>query len=65
MGLEPALSFLPRLVLAGDEAVAAAHGRAIAGAAPGPALLVDADGPIAVAEPREDGTLKPFVGFRG
>ena len=28
-------------------------------------LLVDADGPIAIAEPREDGLLKPVVGFRG
>ena len=28
------------------------------------ALLVDGDGPIAVAEPREDGMVKPVVGFR-
>ena len=27
--------------------------------------LVDADGLIALAEPRGDGTLKPVVGFRG
>ena len=27
--------------------------------------LTDADGLIAIAEPREDGTLKPVVGFRG
>ena len=27
--------------------------------------LVDDDGLIALAEPREDGTLKPVVGFRG
>jgi tRNA pseudouridine55 synthase len=27
--------------------------------------LVDGDGLIALAEPREDGTLKPVVGFRG
>ena len=27
--------------------------------------LTDADGLIAVAEPRADGTLKPVVGFRG
>jgi hypothetical protein len=27
--------------------------------------LLDADGLIALAEPREDGTLKPVVGFRG
>ena len=28
-------------------------------------LLADADGPVAIAEPREDGRLKPVVGFRG
>jgi hypothetical protein len=27
-------------------------------------LLVDGDGPIAIAEPREDAVLKPIVGFR-
>jgi hypothetical protein len=27
-------------------------------------LLLDADGPIALAEEREDGLLKPVVGFR-
>jgi hypothetical protein len=27
-------------------------------------LLAGADGPIAVAEPREGGLLKPTVGFR-
>jgi len=43
----------------------AAHGVAVdAGPADGPVLLRDGDGPIAVAEPREDGTLKPVVGFR-
>jgi hypothetical protein len=41
------------------------HGRAIPdpGHAQGPVLLVDAGGPVAVAEPR-DGALKPTVGFR-
>ncbi|MCW2967740.1 MAG: tRNA pseudouridine synthase [Solirubrobacteraceae bacterium] len=63
--IEAALSFLPRRDLAGDDARAAAHGRAVPGEAPGPALLVDADGAIAIAEPHEDGTLKPIVGFRG
>ena len=33
------------------------------GTAPGAVLLVDDDGPIAIAEPR-DGALKPIVGFR-
>jgi hypothetical protein len=55
--------------LEGDDARRAGHGVAIAAAAPAPAgagevLLVDADGPIAIAEPR-DGALKPVVGFRG
>jgi hypothetical protein len=27
--------------------------------------VADADGPVAIAEPREDGLLKPVVGFRG
>jgi tRNA pseudouridine55 synthase len=48
-----------------DEARAATHGRAVPGAGDGPTLLTDADGPIAVAEPHEDGLLKPVVGFRG
>ena len=43
---------------------AAAHGVAVEGVADGPVLLVDADGPVAVAEPREGGLLKPTVGFR-
>ena len=47
-----------------EDARAAAHGRAVAGTAAGPVLLVDDDGPIAVAEPREGGVLKPSVGFR-
>ncbi len=32
--------------------------------AEGPVLLVGDDGPIAIAEPREGGVLKPTVGFR-
>jgi hypothetical protein len=28
-------------------------------------VLADADGLVAIAEPREDGLLKPVVGFRG
>jgi tRNA pseudouridine55 synthase len=62
--LAAALGFLPELRLEGDVARAAAHGRAVDGPLQdGPVLLVDADGPIAVAEPR-DGRLKPTVGFR-
>jgi hypothetical protein len=28
-------------------------------------VLADADGLVAIAQPREDGLLKPVVGFRG
>lgn len=65
VGLEGALAFLPRVELGAEEALAATHGRAISGSAAGEVLLVDAGGAIAVAEPREDGLLKPIVGFRG
>ena len=53
------------LAIAGDDARRASHGMAVPGDAEGVILLVDEDGPIALAEPREDGTLKPIVGFRG
>jgi len=67
---------MPVIRLEGDEARAAIHGRAVAapdgglsppaggGAAWDHALLVDATGPIAVAETRDGGLLKPVVGFR-
>jgi tRNA pseudouridine55 synthase len=72
-GLGP---IMPVVVLSGDDAKAATHGRAVAapdgGLSPPTggqatwdhALLVDATGPIAVAEARDDGLLKPVVGFR-
>jgi tRNA pseudouridine55 synthase len=69
VGLADALDFLPGVELAGDDARRAGHGVAIS--VPGAPLtadtvrLLDADGLIALAEPREDGTLKPVVGFRG
>jgi tRNA pseudouridine55 synthase len=65
LGLADALRFLPSTVLEEAEARAAVHGRAVADpiGADGPVLLLDGDGPIAVAEPR-DGALKPTVGFR-
>jgi tRNA pseudouridine55 synthase len=69
IGLEQALSFMPSLHLHGDDAQRAAHGVAVGAAedpegdADGAVLLVDSDGPIAVAEPR-NGALKPVVGFR-
>jgi len=37
---------------------------AIEGRADGLVRLLDAEGLIALAEPRPDGTLKPTVGFR-
>jgi tRNA pseudouridine55 synthase len=58
---------LPVARLEGDEARRAGHGVAVVAMhapAEGPVLLVDGDGPIAVAEPREGGLLKPTVGFR-
>ena len=55
---------LPVRHLAGDDARKATHGVAIDGAADGPVALFDDEGPIAVAEAREGGLLKPVVGFR-
>jgi tRNA pseudouridine55 synthase len=63
--LGEALGFLPAVELQGAAARRAAHGVAIRGEAPCSVRLVDAEGLIAIAEPREDGTLKPVVGFRG
>jgi len=73
VALEDALAFLPGVALAADDARRAGHGMAVphAGAFPaGPEAaavvrLLDADGLVALAEPRPDGTLKPVVGFRG
>jgi tRNA pseudouridine55 synthase len=67
VSLEQALSFLPVVRLEGDDARRAGHGVAVGAPAPegaGEVLLVDGDGPIAIAEQR-DGGLKPVVGFRG
>jgi tRNA pseudouridine55 synthase len=63
--LDDALAFLPAVELAPDDARRASHGVAVSGTAGGPVRLRDAGGLIALAEPREDGTLKPVVGFRG
>jgi len=62
--ISDALALLPQVALDDDAARRAAHGVAVEGSAPGPARLTDAAGLIAIAEPREDGTLKPVVGFR-
>jgi tRNA pseudouridine55 synthase len=66
LALEDALAFLPRVEVDADAARRAGHGQAIAGEAEAEhVLLADADGPVAIAEPRPDGLLKPVVGFRG
>jgi tRNA pseudouridine55 synthase len=66
--LEQALSFLPRVALDADAGWRAAHGQPVSGTPPegssGEVLLVDGDGPIAIAEPRDGALLKPIVGFR-
>jgi tRNA pseudouridine55 synthase len=67
LGLDRALAFLPRVTLDADAARRAGHGQLVAGEAPdgaGEVLLVDGDGPIAIAEPRPGAQLKPIVGFR-
>jgi tRNA pseudouridine55 synthase len=64
--LEQALAFLPRIEIDADAAWRAGHGQAIAGESDAEhVLLADADGPVAIAEPRADSLLKPVVGFRG
>lgn len=68
IALEDALAFLPERRLDGEAAVRAGHGRAVAGEAEGPVRLTDAQGVVAIAEPRTDpaegAVLKPVVGFR-
>jgi tRNA pseudouridine55 synthase len=65
--LHQALDFMPQVRLEADDARRAGHGVAVPGpAAPGTTVrLTDADGLIALAEPRDGGLLKPVVGFRG
>jgi tRNA pseudouridine55 synthase len=66
LSLERALDFLPRIELDPDAAWRAGHGQSIPGEADAEhVLLADADGPVAIAQPRPDGLLKPVVGFRG
>ncbi len=65
VALDEALGFLPERRLEGEDARRASHGVAVAGEGEGPTRLVDEEGLIAIAEPREDGMLKPVVGFRG
>jgi tRNA pseudouridine55 synthase len=66
LALDSALAFLPRVELDAESAWRAGHGQAIPGSADAEhVLLADADGPVAIAQPAEDGLLKPVVGFRG
>jgi tRNA pseudouridine55 synthase len=66
LALESALGFLPRVELDAETAWRAAHGQTIPLEAEGEhVLLADAEGPVAIAEPRPGGLLKPVVGFRG
>ena len=65
LALDDALQFLPAVELSGEDARRASHGVAVEGQGDGTVRLVDDAGLIALAEPREDGTLKPVVGFRG
>lgn len=64
IALEEALVFLPAVMLAPEDARAVSHGRAVEGSADGVVRLLDEEGIVALAEPR-DGQLKPIVGFRG
>ena len=69
LALDDALAFLPEVRLDGDLARQASHGVPVPGVGDGPTRLTDAEGLIAIAEPRvgADGTptLKPTVGLRG
>jgi tRNA pseudouridine55 synthase len=62
--LNEALAFLPAITLDADAGRRAGHGQAVSGQASGVVRLVDDDGLIALAEPRDGGRLKPIVGFR-
>jgi tRNA pseudouridine55 synthase len=65
--LAEALSFLPAVRLDAATGRRAGFGQPVEVPAPAGAqhvLLLDDDGPIAIAEPREAALLKPVVGFR-
>jgi tRNA pseudouridine55 synthase len=65
VGLNDALAFLAEVRLEGEAARQASHGVPVDGEAGGFVRLTDADGLIAIGEPRPDGRIKPAVGFRG
>ena len=65
IGIDDALGHLPVVELSDGAARQAAHGVAVEGAPLGATVrLRDAEGLIALAEPRDGGLLKPVVGFR-
>jgi tRNA pseudouridine55 synthase len=63
--LADALGFLPAVRLDAEQGSRASHGVAVQGDAESTVRLLDDDGLVALAEPREGGLLKPVVGFRG
>jgi tRNA pseudouridine55 synthase len=72
IGLGEALAFIPEVRLSGEDARRAGHGIAVGvSGAPGSVTggvvrLTDENGLIALAQPRDGGTvLKPIVGLRG
>ncbi len=70
VALEEALAFLPEVKLDADQARRARHGNPVPadpdGSQAGVLRLTDQDGLVALAEPREQGSvLKPIVGLRG
>lgn len=65
LSLDDAVGFIPEVRLSEADAKKASHGVAVPGQAEGTVRLTDADGLIALAEPRGGGLLKPTVGFRG
>ncbi|CAB4872314.1 unannotated protein [freshwater metagenome] len=79
LSLEAALAFFTHVRLTAAESVRAAHGLAVTPEEeliepsgswvvpdpPAEVLLVDGSGAVALAERRDDGSLKPRVGFRG
>ena len=68
VGLEEALGFIPEVRLDPALARRAAHGAPVPGGDAGGAEVVrltDAEGLVALGEPREGGILAPIVGLRG
>lgn len=62
--INDALAFLPAVELETADARRVSHGVAIPGSAEGVVRLTDADGLIAIAEPRAEELLKPIVVLR-